>query len=172
MIPGAVRVPTRATVMERTVVLRQRVPSTGAAIERTADVGQCPLQARKRPPPPSGNAGNTPEAVVDMRRRLACSEGCKRMGFLFGFSLPVERLPALAVGPAIAASGMVCGYLELRSPGSVDLGWCAADLALGVATTNRGVLARRGQSTRRNEGDAIAVGDSAADGSCHGSCRQ
>ncbi len=75
------------------------------------------------------------------------------MGFLFGFSLPVERLPLLVVGPAIAVAGLVFGYLELKSP-SPDLFWCAVDLVGGIALTAYGVIERRKRTTTRDVQDA------------------
>ena len=84
------------------------------------------------------------------------------MGFLFGFALPVERLPMLVVGPAITAAGLVFGYLELRSPGTIGLGWCATDLTAGLAITIYGFMERRRRLTARRADDAADTGDQAS----------
>jgi hypothetical protein len=84
------------------------------------------------------------------------------MGFFFGFALPVERLPILVVGPAITAVGLVLGYLELRSPGSGSLGWCATDLVAGLAITIYGFMERRRRFTGSRVDDAAPTSDSAS----------
>ena len=84
------------------------------------------------------------------------------MGFLFGFALPVERLPVLIVGPAITAAGLAFGYLELRSPGSIGLGWCATDLAAGLAITIYGLMERRRRLSGRRADDATETDDQAS----------
>jgi hypothetical protein len=65
------------------------------------------------------------------------------LGFFVGFALPFERLPIPFVGPAITVAGLVLGYLELRSPSSDSVGWCATDLVAGLAITIYGFMERR-----------------------------
>ena len=68
----------------------------------------------------------------------------------------------LVVGPAITAAGLVFGYLELRSPGTIDLGWCATDLTAGLAITIYGFMERRRRLTARRADDAADTGDQAS----------
>jgi hypothetical protein len=68
------------------------------------------------------------------------------LGFFVGFALPVEHLPIVFVGPAITVAGLVLGYLELRSPSSDSVGWCATDLVAGLAITIYGFMERRRES--------------------------
>lgn len=76
------------------------------------------------------------------------------MSFLFGFSLPVERLPLLVVGPTVIAIGVVIGFVELNSPGTVSLWSCAADVLIGLALTIYGVVKRRDRLGKRDAVDA------------------
>lgn len=71
------------------------------------------------------------------------------MSFLFGFMLPVERLPMLVIGPAVTALGLAIGCAKWTSLTSEEIAWCVFDVLLGLAFTVQGAVKLKRQRAAR-----------------------